>query len=355
MKHWSPSTSQLATTGLLLALIGAAACESRQPISPDDVQIRAAKPPNDDGEEIVVLSALPSEGEQGAVGLKIHVFGEGFGKGAKVAFHLSPEADPDAGMTVQSTEFVSSTEVIATTDIALDAEVSSRYVSLSFRGRRGIGTEALFEVKQTGNSPPPPQRSVTVTVMDPSPQCDEAVPPQCADPSGIYSDDNAAGFAAYLTVDPGDDNLNLAPSCAEGRSIFVKNLPPDFPVTAAIPTCQGPGWMHLHLPQIMVEACPSGVYPCDYGDDTPAYVIKGKNKVQPRGGFGPTVTHFFQAGDVLYNIVWVDAQLHDPPGGPRRVTGNQVRLYGTQGLTQWDWEGEIALDVTVTPDPNTPQ
>ena len=110
MKHWSPSTSQLATTGLLLALIGAAACESRQPSSPDGVQIRAAKPPKDDGGEIIVDSADPPEGEQGAVGLQIRVFGSGFEKGAKLAFHLPGETDPDAGMTVQSTSFVSDTE-----------------------------------------------------------------------------------------------------------------------------------------------------------------------------------------------------------------------------------------------------
>jgi len=150
MKHWSPSTSQLAATGLLLALIGTAACESRQPISPDDVQIRAAKPPKDGGGEeivIVVSSAVPSDGEQGAVGLQIHVLGLNFEKGAKVAFHLTKETDPDPGMTVQSTSFVSDTELIATTDIALDAEVSSRDISVSFRGRRGIGTER-FHVKE---------------------------------------------------------------------------------------------------------------------------------------------------------------------------------------------------------------
>ena len=145
------SVSELATAGLLLAVIGGAACESRQPTSPEVAGFPAAKKGGagggGGGGEIIVDSAEPPEGEQGAVGLQIHVFGSGFEKGAKVAFHLPGETDPDAGMTVQSTEFVSSTEVVATTDIAVDAVVSSRDISVSFRGRRGVGTEA-FHVKE---------------------------------------------------------------------------------------------------------------------------------------------------------------------------------------------------------------
>ena len=140
---------RLIATGFLFAAVGMLACEGDAPTSPDGLQIRAAKPPKDGGgDDPTVTSADPSSGEQGAVGLQITIEGKGFEKGAKVAFHLSPEADPDVGMTVQSTEFVNETKLIATTDIALDAEVAARYISVSFRGRRGIGTEKLFEVKE---------------------------------------------------------------------------------------------------------------------------------------------------------------------------------------------------------------
>ncbi len=142
----SPHARRLLATGFLFATVGMLACEGDSPTSPDGVQIRAAKPPKDGGGEIIVDSADPPEGEQGAVGLQIRVLGSGFEKGAKVAFHLPGKTDPDAGLTVQSTEFVSSTELIATTDIALDAVVDSRDISVSFRGRRGIGTET-FHVK----------------------------------------------------------------------------------------------------------------------------------------------------------------------------------------------------------------
>ncbi len=114
-------------TGFLFAAVGMLACEGDPPTSPDGVQIRAAKPPKDGGGEITkitVTSADPDEGAQGDVGLVITIGGTNFEKGAKVAFHLPGETDPDAGMTVRSTEFVSSTELIATTDIALDAVVS---------------------------------------------------------------------------------------------------------------------------------------------------------------------------------------------------------------------------------------
>jgi hypothetical protein len=145
---------RLVATGFLFAAVGMLACEGDPPTSPDGLQIRAAKPPKDgDGDDPTVTSADPSSGEQGAVGLVIMVEGLGFEKGAKVAFHLKldngdTDPDPDPGMIVQSTRFETSTLLIATVDIALDAEVAARYISVSFRGRRGIGTEALFEVKE---------------------------------------------------------------------------------------------------------------------------------------------------------------------------------------------------------------
>ena len=154
---------RLIATGFLFAAAGMLACEGDAPTSPDGLQSRAAK--GGGGGDPTVISALPADGEQGDLGLQIHVFGTGFEKGAKVAFHLDfkTDPDPDPGMTVQSTKFVSSTELIATTDIALDAVVSSRDISVSFRGRRGIGTET-FHVKV--NSAPPPEILVDLTFDD---------------------------------------------------------------------------------------------------------------------------------------------------------------------------------------------
>jgi len=206
---------RLIATGFLFAAVGMLACEGDPPTSPDGVQIRAAKPPKDGGggeiTEITVSSADPDEGAQGDVGLVITIGGTNFEKGAKVAFHLPGETDPDAGMTVRSTEFVSSTELIATTDIALDAVVSSRDISVSFRGRRGIGTETFqFKVNSgIGQLEGTPLKATSLSgVMN-------------SDLGGDYVD-GVDGMAVHLSAVNGNLMFRTLDSPGDGdRKVFV--------------------------------------------------------------------------------------------------------------------------------------
>ena len=350
MKHRSPSTSQLAATGLLLALIGTAACESRQPISPDDVQIRAAKPPKDGGEEIVVLSAVPSEGEQGAVGLKIHVFGEGFAKGAKVAFHLSEdETDPDEGMTVQSTEFVSSQEVIATTDIALDAEVSSRYVSVAFRGRRGIGTEALFQVKENSG----------IGQLEPTPvsvRLNSGVFTNPATDPGVYIE--TCNVAARLAA----VNGNLALGFKFNKNLFKgKDRPDDCPVDA---DGQFQRKVHVEIPGKISDDRHGRIYTNNTTLSDGTVLTDGLADLRVHPGDPATTVLAAQVGSQLnfgqecpYGVVVADNKVNvtyltDPAGGGPRweiwSDGEETALYCTGGGQFPDQEPMSALLVPVS-------
>ncbi len=301
---------RLVATGFLFAAVGMLACEGDPATSPDGVQIRAAKPPKDGGGEIIVDSAEPPDGEQGAVGLQIRVLGSGFEKGAKVAFHLSGETDPDAGMTVQSTSFVNSTEVIATTNIALDAVVSSRDISVSFRGRRGIGTEK-FHVKVSGK---PVETQVDAALEDPA-----------TETPGVFSDGSpSAGFADY----DGDNTtarFRLIPQCADGRSMSLKNVVvPGVPL-ANQSTCNGDGgWVFFRLPDLLdiPETC-SG-QPLEQGqavdDECPFpkipsfdFSVKKNGRVtySAQGAFAPNAQYFVKdlATGERYEFLFQDAHV----------------------------------------------
>jgi hypothetical protein len=97
---------------------------------------------------VAVNSAEPNFGEQESVGLQVRVKGKGFNQGARAEFLLDDNST--GGITVQSTVFVSSTELLATIDIAAGASLSLfdiRVVNLS--GRTGRGSD-LFQVVEKG-------------------------------------------------------------------------------------------------------------------------------------------------------------------------------------------------------------
>ena len=103
--------------------------------------------------QIAVTAADPPTGEQGALNLNVLIKGKGFKNGAKANFYKTGTGDP-AGVNVKSTQFVSSTQLIVSIDIADAAALSLFDIQVqNTDGRTGKGTE-LFSVvqRQTGTS-----------------------------------------------------------------------------------------------------------------------------------------------------------------------------------------------------------
>lgn len=95
--------------------------------------------------QIAVTAADPPTGEQGALNLNVLIKGRGFKNGAKAAFFKTRTTDP-AGVNVKSTQFVSSTQLIATIAIADAAALALFDIQVANAdGRTGKGTE-LFSV-----------------------------------------------------------------------------------------------------------------------------------------------------------------------------------------------------------------
>jgi uncharacterized delta-60 repeat protein len=98
-------------------------------------------------QSIQVLSASPDNAEQGTLSLPVTIKGNGFKKGAKAKFYL-PNTSDTGGITVSSTRFIDSTQLVATIDVAGTA-TAARFdiVVQNTDGRTGKGTE-LFKVTE---------------------------------------------------------------------------------------------------------------------------------------------------------------------------------------------------------------
>jgi probable HAF family extracellular repeat protein len=96
------------------------------------------------GGGVSVTAADPSFAKQGTVGLEVRVLGSGFDQGSRASWERGGTADPK--INVNSTAFVSTSELRANIDIAADAEIDLYDVAVyTAGGRKGVGTER-FEV-----------------------------------------------------------------------------------------------------------------------------------------------------------------------------------------------------------------
>jgi uncharacterized delta-60 repeat protein len=103
--------------------------------------------PTASAQSISVTAANPPSGEQGALNLPVIINGKGFKNGAKAKFLKTGTTDP-AGVNVKSTQFVSSTQLIATIDITDTAALALFDIQVANTdGRTGKGTE-LFSVTE---------------------------------------------------------------------------------------------------------------------------------------------------------------------------------------------------------------
>jgi len=134
--------SKLRLAACLLALAGCT-LGAEGPAAPDSPgPLAAAKAPAG----ITVNAADPPYGNRGESGKQVRVFGSGFAAGDQASWQRNGVADPK--IQVLTTQFVSSSELLATISIAADADLAFYDIAVLRPGRKGgIGT-TLFEVTQ---------------------------------------------------------------------------------------------------------------------------------------------------------------------------------------------------------------
>jgi len=104
---------------------------------------------NAQGGQVQVNAADPAATAQGTVNLNVKVTGKGFKNGAKAKWFVTGTTDT-GGVTVNSTTFVSSTELTANVTVADTAAIANFDIQvLNSDGRGGKGTE-LFAVTAKG-------------------------------------------------------------------------------------------------------------------------------------------------------------------------------------------------------------
>jgi len=132
---------------LLLGAAAMVACNDARTVGPAG-DISAAASGNGNSKPgsgtVVVTATNPALGRQGQVNEAVTITGSGFQAGAKASWERNGTADPK--VTVVSTQFVSSTQVVATISIAADAVVDLYNVAVLNSDRtKGIGN-LLFKV-----------------------------------------------------------------------------------------------------------------------------------------------------------------------------------------------------------------
>jgi uncharacterized delta-60 repeat protein len=140
--------------------------------------------------QVSVTAADPPSGPQGTINLNVKVTGKGFKNGAKAKWLVTGTTDP-GGVTVNSTTFVSSTELNSNITIADTAVISNFDIAVTNPdGRGGKGTE-LFAVTAKGGG------QSACPAMQPAPTSDTkcyAMSPGCLD--------STFGSVGYVHIDP---------------------------------------------------------------------------------------------------------------------------------------------------------
>ena len=147
--------------------------------------------------QVQVTAADPASSAQGTINLNVKVTGKGFKNGAKAQWFVTGTTNP-GGVTVNSTAFVSSTELSANITVADSAVISNFDIAVTNSdGRGGKGTE-LFAVTAKGNN-------VVCPAQQPAPTSDTrcyGAFPGCLDTTfgGTGLVTNHFGDPAYLTA-----------------------------------------------------------------------------------------------------------------------------------------------------------
>jgi hypothetical protein len=154
--------------------------------------------------QIQVKASSPTSAAQGTINLDVTLTGSGFKNGAHAQWFVTGTTDP-GGVTVNSTTFVSSTQLTANITVSSTATISGYDIQVkNSDGRTGKGTD-LFAVIQSGNSSTISSCSFNVTsiLYD-------------SDANNVAYQYQSDGLGPYTTVNKGNNSVSsiIQKSCS---------------------------------------------------------------------------------------------------------------------------------------------
>ena len=204
---------------------------------------------NAQAQQVQVTAADPPVAAQATLNLTVKVTGRGFKNGARAKFLVTGTADP-GGVQVNSTTFVSSTELRANIDVDETAIIANFDIEvLNSDGRGGKGTE-LFRVVENGSS-----GGCTNLALSPS-STTEYVPLNSASSFPVASD---------ATCSPASIASGSLDTCFGAGGIVATSIsPPNWPVGVRI---QADGKAVVALPGENPSGTGSDFYAVRYDSD----------------------------------------------------------------------------------------
>ena len=269
--------------------------------------------------QVQVKATNPSSAAQGTINLDVTVNGSGFKNGAKAQWFVTGTTNP-GGVTVNSTTFVSSTQLTANLTVSSTATISGYDVQVrNSDGRTGKGTD-LFAVIQAGSSAASCNYNVTSVVFD-------------TDSSSVPFQYQSDGLGPYTTFNKGNNSVSsiMQKSCSwdlDTTSSSTRGIV----VTLAYPDSSGP------TPPFVGPQGIHGVFHTQCFDN-PENNNLNFGTMTFVGQTLECPMHFvFAYNGVTYNLALA------PPTWPG-TSYMQVTCTGASGGTCNQW--------TVQPDPNT--
>ena len=197
----------------MIAIVASCSDAAHSPLMPHDAL--QASPANNSGGPSVAATT-PATGEQGTVSLQVTIDGNGFATGAVASWERNGVPDPK--VTVKSTQFVNPKKVIATIDIALDADITSYDVAVMNTDRKkGIGTAIFAVTGYHGNQAPAVPLVVTV-VTTPNLASDGVTE------AGYAAGEYVSGRSGMVAELDGPGNLQFSPANANSSVAPLRTL-----------------------------------------------------------------------------------------------------------------------------------
>jgi hypothetical protein len=324
------------------------------------------------GAPVQVAAADPSVTAQGTVNLNVKITGKGFKKGAAAKFLVTGTTDT-GGVTVNSTSFVSASELTANIDVTDTAAIANFDIAvLNSDGRGGKGTELFAVTAKGANKVADIGLNVSFVYCAPpgNDSASQAAYAACIQQNRIRNDvdsdyaNGSEGVGAVFNIVSGTDDLTINLNTSTRRLILdLYDLIPAssnqmFPSWHTTP--QYAKWFFNVQHAYLAKTYCSGSHPCDMIStmtsscdvtiDNATYYLQWKpDSVKPVNS--PEIT---SQVNVNYNVingvdVWTVTPL--PNVTSQRMVGGLARQLNGKGKTITEPAGQYLVPFKLTASP----